>query len=337
MTSRRPPRPPRPPKRRRKRPVPRPRPNPKKRPMPPRRPPEQKKRPLRLKPKPFLTLLGLSVVLNIVLLIGLFLPSTPSGDPEEEVASVGKVSITREEWMNAMERDVGRETLQRLVNEEVMEAAAKEYGLEVKEEEIDLELALLSAMDAELLGGVNEEELRKQIRSELIFEKVLTNDVVVKEETMKKYYEDNEALYKIPESYRTFAIIVESKKEAKQTKKELSDGSDFETLARERSLDAASANLGGDLGFLNDMTENVDPAILAQAAILKEEEVSDPIELANGQFAVIVVEQIVPAVSYTFDEVKPHIERLLAMEQLPQNVQPEAFWKDFNARWVYGK
>ena len=54
----------------------------------------------------------------------------------EEVASVGKEAITREEWMTAMEKEVGRETLLGLVNEKVMEAAAKKFEIEVSDEEI---------------------------------------------------------------------------------------------------------------------------------------------------------------------------------------------------------
>lgn len=300
---------------------------------PPPRPPVKKKK-LRLKPKPFLTLLGISLLLNMLLLILLFIPSKGTN---EEVASVGKQSITREEWMNAMENEIGRETLQSLVNEKVMEAAAKKYGLTVSEKEIDLEIALLSATDGDVRDGRNEEDLRQKIRSELILEKVLTNDIVVKDKAAKAYYKKNEKFYNVPESYRTFGIIIATEEEAKKTKKELKDGSHFETLARERSLDAKSANLGGDLGFLNEFTENVDRAILQHAPTLKEGKVSDPIELTNGQYAILLVEQVVPAQSYDYDEVKAHIKRLLAMEQLPQTVKPEMFWKDFKARWVYGK
>ena len=63
------------------------------------------------------------------------------------MASVAGESITREQWMTAMEKEVGRETLLDLVNEKVMEAAAEQYEIEVSDKEIDLELALIRSVD----------------------------------------------------------------------------------------------------------------------------------------------------------------------------------------------
>ena len=69
-------------------------------------------------------------------LVGSF--RTNRSKQDEEVASVAGEPITREQWMTAMEKEVGRETLLDLVNEKVMEVAAEQYGIDVSDKEIDL-------------------------------------------------------------------------------------------------------------------------------------------------------------------------------------------------------
>lgn len=83
-------------------------------------------------------------------------------------------------------------------------------------------------------------------------DKVLTKDVVIKKDSIEKYYEENQSLYNTKTSYRTNFIEVDSKKAAEEALKELKNSSDFSVLAREISLDSASASLGGDIGFLTE-------------------------------------------------------------------------------------
>ena len=107
--------------------------------------------------------------------------------------------------------------------------------------------------------------MRQKIRSNLILEKVLTKDIVVKEDAIKKYYNENASLYNILTAYRTAIIVVPTKEEAEQTIEELSKGSSFDVLAKERSTDLASASLGGDIGYINDSTDSIDKAIVETA------------------------------------------------------------------------
>ena len=100
--------------------------------------------------------------------------------------------------MIAMEERYGKETLQNLVNETVMEKAARTYKIKVTDKEIDLELALMrSAQDKydTAMQNLSAEQLRQKIRSQLILDKVLTKDVVIEEENVEKYYEENQGLY----------------------------------------------------------------------------------------------------------------------------------------------
>lgn len=298
----------------------------------------------RLKTKPTLLLLLLLLIGNLFWLVLWLLPSdettSEKEDGGEEFAAVEGDPITRQEWLAEMENRYGKETLQSLVNEAVMEKAAKKYKIDVKEEEIDLEIALLrSAQDSNdtTLHSLSPEQLRQKMRAQLILDKVLTNDIVVKEDEAKKYYEDNKSIYNIPTTFRTSMIIVNSKEDAERVEKELKNGSDFAVLAREHSLDTASASLGGDIGFISSSQSTVDPAILPEVEKLKEKETSKPFVLSDGRYAIVKVTENMEGQSFSFDEVAEHVKRQLALEQLPPSITPEAFWAEFNATWIYGE
>ena len=290
----------------------------------------------KLKTKPLLYLIGILLLFNILWFIGWLTPDKPKLT-DEVVASVSGQPITREQWLTAMEKEVGQEVLLDLVNNKVMETAAKKYGIKVTEKEVDLELALITAVDGKTHSGLDVEQTRQQIRSALILEKVLSHDVVIEDETVKAFYDENESLYTILTAYRTSLIIVPTKKEAEQALDELSKGSSFDALAKEISTDLASASLGGDIGYINADTETVDPGIYAMASKTKEGKVGDVVSLADGTYAVIQVNEIIEGTTFSYKEVKEHIKRELALEQLPQTVNPEAFWKEFDAKWFYGE
>ena len=290
----------------------------------------------KLKTKPLLVLIGILLLFNLFWLIGWLIPDKQKSTGEE-VASVSGEPIKREVWMAAMEKEIGRETLLELVNDKVMEAAAKKNEIEVTDKEIDLELALIHSVDNQAYTGLDAEAQRQKIRSTLILEKVLTKDVVIEEKAIKSNFEENASLYNIKTAHRTAVIVVNSKEEAEQVLNEASNGSSFAVLAKERSIDAASANLGGDIGYVNESMESIDKAIIAAASNMKADTTSDVLSLGDGTFAIIHVSDRIKGRSFKFKEVKDYIKRELALEQLPESISPEAFWKEFDAEWFYGE
>ncbi|MFS0577327.1 peptidyl-prolyl cis-trans isomerase [Sporosarcina sp. 179-K 3D1 HS] len=290
----------------------------------------------RLKTKPLLMLIGILLTFNVLWFIGWLIPDK-SKKSDEVVATVAGEPIMREEWLTAMEEEVGRETLLELVNGHVMEAAAKRYGIKVSDQEVDLELALIASVGGQSYSGLDADKIRQKIRSKLILEKVLTNDVVIQDKEIEDFYDTNTSLYHIQTSYRTSVIILPSKEEAEQASSELADGSNFAVLAKERSVDPASASLGGDIGYINDSANAIDPAIVETAVGAKVGKPSEVIQLKDGTYVIVLVNEVVEGRSFKLDEVKDQIKRELALEQLSQSVSPETFWKEFDAEWFYGK
>lgn len=208
----------------------------------------------RLKTKPVLIVMSVLLVGNLLWFIAWLIPNNTSNiNDSEKVASVAGKIITKEQWMASMESIYGKEVLLDMVNAEVMEAAAKEYKIKVTDAEVDLELALIrSTQESTSLQSYDEEVMRKEIRSRLILEKVLAKDIVIENESIKAFYDNNKNLYNTATSYRTSVIFVNTEAEANEVVKELENGSSFEGLARERSADASSASLGGDIGYVSE-------------------------------------------------------------------------------------
>ncbi|RAZ65813.1 peptidyl-prolyl cis-trans isomerase [Planococcus maitriensis] len=299
--------------------------------------PQKQKR--HLKTKPVLMVIGILLLANLLWFIAWLIPNGSSA-ANEEVAVVDGEEITRAEWMASMEQQHGRSALLELVNEKVMAAAADDYGIEVSDKEIDLELAMMrTAQDGteELLYASDNERQREKVKAQLILEKVLTKDVLIDDQAIKDFYEDNRTIYDVKDSYRTSMIVLNSKAEAEEAIKELDSGSSFEALARERSIDNATGNLGGDIGFVSPGQESIDSQIAKTVESIEPGSWSAPLALEDGRTAVIMVKEKIEGRTFSYDEVKEHISRELALEQLPQSVSPEAFWQEFNAEWFYGE
>ena len=304
-----------------------------------RRPEEGRPAQRRLKTKPVLIVLGLLLLGNILWFIAWLIPNGATGGTEV-VASVNGEKITREDWMVAMEEQYGKDTLLELVNAKVMETAAEKYEIDVSDKEIELELALIrSAQDSTVTSvqSLNKEMQRQKMRAQLILDKVLTKDVIIEDEQIKQFYDDNQSLYNIPTTYRTSLMVLQSEADAQDAVKELENGSSFDVLARERSVDISSASLGGDIGFISEGQENVDSSVIKAASNLEIDQWSDPVSLTDGRYGVVYVQDIAKGEAFSFEDVKDHIKREIALEQLSQSVTPEAFWKEFDTEWFYGE
>ncbi|WP_210471803.1 peptidyl-prolyl cis-trans isomerase [Sporosarcina sp. 6E9] len=288
----------------------------------------------RLKAKPLLIVIGILLFSNLLWFIA-WKVTDKSWETGEVVATVDGKTIKRETWMAAMEEKIGRETLLELVNNKVMEAAAKKYKIKVSDKEIDLELALIHSLDDQIHMGMTTEQEREKISASMILEKILTKDIVVSDEVIQASYDANADLYNIASAYRTAIIVLASKDEAENALYELNEGSSFNILARERSIDASSASLGGDLGYISEKKDSIDPAVIKTASSLKPNTTSGVISLSDGKFAILHVSDVMKGKTFKLKEVKDHIKRNLAMEQLTETVSMEDFWKEFDTSWFY--
>jgi len=290
----------------------------------------------RLKAKPLVYIIGLLLITNVITLIA-WTSKDETEASAEVVATVGDEEISRQEWLHAIELRHGKEVLQQLVNQSVMEQSADKYDLSISQEELDQEFSMLrSVLNVYDQASIpNEEVLKEQLKTELILEKLITSEVQFSEEELRDFYDENESLYSIPDMYRLSQIMVASDEEAQQVVNELENDSSFEALARERSIDTATASQGGLLGYVPANSSSVEDNILEAAQSLSEGDWSSPVQTEDG-VVILYLHEATQGTEFSFEEMKPRIERQLALEQLNVPVTPESFWDEFSISWFYG-
>jgi len=151
------------------------------------------------------------------------------------------------------------------------------------------------------------------------------------ESEVQSAYERNRASLTMPRALRLAQIFVAlpanadaaaietaRKKAADLAHQAQARGADFETLARANSQDKASAERGGDLGFVPETM--IQPPVLAAASDLKRGEVSAPVRTPSG-FHVLKLLDIREAAVRPLDEVSSQIRAALREQRAQQNVQ----------------
>lgn len=290
----------------------------------------------RLGEKPLWVIIAGLILLNCLTVAFFLTKQEPTDVNNEVVATVGKAEITRQDWLSVMEDRYGRDVLKELIDQKVIETLAKDFGVKVSDEAIERELLLIKTMYGSTTDeSTSEKEWKEQIKSTLLLEEILTKDVIVPEDEMKNYYEENISLYRIPTSYHVSQIVVKTEEEAKQALEELDQGSNFATLAMERSIDEFSASQGGDIGFIRKEDNNISAEFIEKVDKLDQGEWSDPIQVSNG-FAIVMLHERVKGKEYSYNEVKNEIRRLIALEQMDGHSNVDAFWDDVDVEWFYG-
>nr|WP_272495874.1 peptidyl-prolyl cis-trans isomerase [Bacillus pinisoli] len=163
---------------------------------------------------------------------------------------------------------------------------------------------------------------------------MLTKDVTIPEEDVERFYEENQSLYDIPTTYHLSHIKVDTEEEAKTVIDELDNGSDFAVLAMERSTDEFTSNQGGDLGYVTKDSGYIPSEYEDLLSNLKKEAWAGPIKIGN-EFAILYLHDVEEGKEYSFDDVKDHIRRQLALGQIEGKVTAEQYWTEVEVDWFY--
>ena len=160
------------------------------------------------------------------------------------------------------------------------------------------------------------EKVKKDILTQMTINKVLS-DIVITDEDMKKYYEQNKAQFKKPETISAKHILVSDIEEANSIKEELNNNSiSFEEAAKKYST-CPSKEQGGELGeFGRGMMV---PEFEKAAFELEIGEISEPVKTQFG-YHIILVESKNEAKEKEFDEVKDMI-----FNQMTQQAQQKKY------------
>ncbi|NHN35055.1 peptidyl-prolyl cis-trans isomerase [Paenibacillus agricola] len=276
-------------------------------------------------------LLLVVVILSSVLFAALFNKPLVEAKPEQTkpagriIATIGEKTITSEDLKQQLLQKHGRELLDQMVDHEVIGMEGHAEGISVEESEINKELKRMQqgydseqqfyeSMKEQL--GFSEEALRTDVYSKLLLEKLATRSINITNEQVDAYIKAHPDEFKAPVLLRIQQIVVSSQANADKVALDLSKGMDFSQVAKDRSLDDATRNKGGDLGWLDEDDPFMVPVLLNAAKQLKVGEVSKPISF-NGNIYFIKLRERQEDSKAKQDELKEVVRKEMALREAP--------------------
>ena len=207
---------------------------------------------------------------------------------------------------------------------------AEEYGVMATDEEVETRYKEIQQEYADELefeellfsNGYTEASYKNQIRDNLSINNVITyvlERIEVSQSDMKAYYDANITNYQREAGAEMAHILVATKEEALEVEKQYQAGNSFEELALKYGLDGTKDH-GGALGYIPYESINYDQDFLNGAKILKEGEVSSPVETRYGWHLIKVTnihkEGYTIPLSEVEDEIKDAIISSKATEEV---------------------
>jgi parvulin-like peptidyl-prolyl isomerase len=217
---------------------------------------------------------------------------------------------------------IKQNVIQGLITLTLLDDYAKQNGITASDKEVDDTLNQLETRFGKDKfesivneSGLTTDEIKKQLKEQLIAKDIYTSlekGVKVSDAEAKTFYEQHKAQFNVPEEVNARHILVKTKPEAEQIEKELKAGKSFTMLAMEKSIDKASGEKGGELGFFTE--DQMVPAFSKAAFALKKPGQISPIVQTQYGFHIIQLIAKRPAQVRTFKEVKPQLEQMLAQQ-----------------------
>ena len=223
------------------------------------------------------------------------------------VAIVNGQKITREELYNLLTDTYGEDALDVLIRRTLIYQSAKKEGISVTSAEIEAHLKKLINTEIESLMRAYQikdkadlekelakvdsslaqleeklsKKMRKQSEVELLAEKAIEKTITITEEELQKIYDE---VY--GEKIEASQIVFKTRREAEEALKKLKSGADFPTLAKNESIDRASAVRGGKMQPFSPKD-----GIGAQVAHLKVGKLSDIIKTDYGYHIIKITDK----------------------------------------------
>ncbi len=233
------------------------------------------------------------LALTLVLSLGALQTLANNGDI---IARVNGVEITQAQFYEALEREAGAFILSQIILDELISQKQVEYNVYVNDDE--LTEVLFEIIDQ--LGGIeglqmflqqnqiNEDQLIEQVEWNLLISKLTKAEVIVTDEEVEAFFNENKAQFAVNEQVEASHILVDSQEKADEILALLADQS-FAALARQYSVDPGSGANGGYLGVFG--RGMMVPSFEDKAFSLKPDEIG-VVESDFGFHIILVMDRI---------------------------------------------
>lgn len=174
-----------------------------------------------------------------------------------------------------------------VIDDEALDQAFQKYVAGFEDES----MFTLKIRQAGLTEEIFRDNLKKRLSAENWLQSFVLKEVIVSDEEIDSFYEENKSRFFQPEQVKASHILIQvpadagddedaqARKQVNELKSRLDAGADFAELAREHSQDAAAPR-GGDLGYFQK--GQMVPPFEQAAFSLEPGEVSEPIRTAFG-------------------------------------------------------
>lgn len=221
-----------------------------------------------------------------------------------------------------LEENLKNEIVQKLIMEKLVAKEATKMDISVTDEEIEEQMSNYTTM----MGGqekfdeflennkISKEFFKENLRKEILFNKhreTFMAETNISEKEAQKYFNANkDDLVVIKASH----ILVKTEEEGKKILERLNAGEKFDVLAKDLSIDKASAVNGGDLGYF---TKGSMISEFEEVAFnLKVGEISDLVKTEVGYHIIYLEDR-----KDTFETLKDDIMKLLKEQKYLKSVQ----------------
>ncbi|HVC09725.1 MAG TPA: peptidyl-prolyl cis-trans isomerase [Elusimicrobiota bacterium] len=242
---------------------------------------------------------------------------------KEVVLTVDGTPVTQAQVSAFAVKNYGNAALGDLVNKILVDKAMKDYHVRPDTREIDARIKNIQkqfkdqkTFEARLAAtGSSLAALRSQIEDQVMREDLVkkADKISISDDEVRKYFDAHKGTLGVPEAVRVSDIMVASENSANDLLVALKSGADFSKVAAEVSLDNATKNQGGDMGFIP--RGMLQPQIEKAVFSAKVGDVVGPLRLPNGYFILKVVSfrQAKPA---AYKEVSARLKNALLADKI---------------------
>lgn len=247
----------------------------------------------------------------------------PEKKEDRVLARIGDREIKESDLTQNLINRHGAELLNQMLDREAIQQKADKIGLKLEREELDREIKRMqqgydneeqfyTAMKEQI--GLSKEDLREDVYYKLLLEKIATNGIQVSDQEVDAFMKAHPEEFRNIVQYRFQQIVSETLEQANKTIELAKGGRDFAALAKERSLDTATANDGGDMGWIDENDPFVAASILKAVQSLKVGEISKPISFTGG-YAVVKLNERKEMNKGNQQEIRESLRKQLALQK----------------------
>ncbi|MHB2025512.1 MAG: peptidylprolyl isomerase [Elusimicrobiota bacterium] len=239
------------------------------------------------------------------------------------ILTVDGVPVTQAQVQARAYKNYGDAALNDLVNKILVNRAMKEYRVAPSDAAIDSRIKNIRGQFKDektfekslTANGTSLAALRLQIRSQIMREDLVKKalGISVSDEDVRNYFDAHKQDLGVPEAAHVRDVLVASKKEADDMLVALKSGADFSKVASEVSLDKATKDHGGDMGFISKGM--LQPDIQKAVFSAKPGSVVGPLALPNGYF-ILKVEEFRAAKPAAFADVSKKLKAAILADKI---------------------